>query len=76
VITCNYDGANKHTTVIGDDAFVGSDSTLIAPVTVGAGAYIAAGSSISEDAPPKKLSIARARQTTVENWKPPVKGKK
>lgn len=76
VITCNYDGANKHTTVIGDDAFVGSDSTLIAPVTVGAGAYIAAGSSISEDAPPKKLSIARARQVTVEHWKPPVKGKK
>ena len=76
VITCNYDGANKHTTVIGDDAFVGSDSTLIAPVTVGAGAYIAAGSSISEDAPPRKLSIARARQATVENWKPPVKGKK
>ena len=76
VITCNYDGANKHSTVIGDDAFIGSDSTLIAPVTVGSGAYIAAGSSISEDAPPKKLSIARARQVTVENWKPPVKSKK
>jgi bifunctional UDP-N-acetylglucosamine pyrophosphorylase / glucosamine-1-phosphate N-acetyltransferase len=75
VITCNYDGANKHTTVIGDDAFIGSDSTLIAPVTVGAGAYIAAGSSISEDAPAEHLSIARARQTTVENWKPPAKGK-
>jgi bifunctional UDP-N-acetylglucosamine pyrophosphorylase/glucosamine-1-phosphate N-acetyltransferase len=76
VITCNYDGANKHTTVIGDDAFVGSDTTLIAPVTIGAGAYIGAGSAISEDAPPGKLSIARGRQVTVEHWKPPTKHKK
>ena len=75
VITCNYDGANKHRTSIGDDAFIGSDSTLIAPVSIGAGAYIAAGSAISEDAPAHQLSIARARQTIVDSWKPPAKSK-
>ena len=75
VITCNYDGAEKHKTVIGDGAFVGSDVTLVAPVTIGAGAYIGAGSTISKDAPEGKLSIARARQTVVEKWKPPVKKK-
>lgn len=73
VITCNYDGVHKHTTIIGDDAFIGSDSTLIAPVTVGAGAYIAAGSAISQDAPAGQLSIARARQTSVPHWQPPKK---
>lgn len=77
VITCNYDGVNKHATLIGDDAFIGSDSTLIAPVRIGAGAYIAAGSAISADAPAGQLSIARARQTTVPHWQPPKKpGKK
>lgn len=73
VITCNYDGVHKHTTVIGDDAFIGSDSTLIAPVTIGAGAYIAAGSAINQDAPAGQLSIARARQTSVPHWQPPRK---
>lgn len=73
VITCNYDGVHKHATVIGDDAFIGSDSTLIAPVTIGAGAYIAAGSAINQDAPAGQLSIARARQTSVPHWQPPRK---
>ncbi len=75
VITCNYDGAEKHKTVIGDGAFIGSDTTLVAPVSIGAGAYIGAGSTISKDAPAGKLSIARARQVVVEKWKPPVKKK-
>ncbi|HET7395174.1 MAG TPA: bifunctional UDP-N-acetylglucosamine diphosphorylase/glucosamine-1-phosphate N-acetyltransferase GlmU [Gammaproteobacteria bacterium] len=77
VITCNYDGVHKHTTIIGDDAFIGSDSTLIAPVKIGDGAYIAAGSAINQDAPAGQLSIARARQTSVPHWQPPKKhGKK
>ena len=75
VITCNYDGVEKHKTVIGDGAFVGSDVTLVAPVSIGTGAYIGAGSTISKDAPEGKLSIARARQVTVDKWKPPVKKK-
>ena len=62
-ITCNYDGQKKHPTVIEDGAFIGSDSQLIAPVRVGAGAYVAAGSSITEDVPPGALGIARGRQT-------------
>lgn len=76
VITCNYDGVHKHTTIIGDDAFIGSDSTLIAPIRIGAGAYIAAGSAINEDAPAGQLSIARARQTSVPHWQPPKKRNK
>ena len=75
VITCNYDGVNKHTTVIEDDAFVGSDTTLIAPVTVGAGAYVAAGSTVSRDAPAGQLTIGRARQESKPEWKRPVKKK-
>jgi len=75
VITCNYDGAHKHRTVIGDDAFIGTDSQLIAPVTIGAGAYIAAGSSISKDAPAEQLTICRAREQRSVRWKRPVKAK-
>jgi bifunctional UDP-N-acetylglucosamine pyrophosphorylase/glucosamine-1-phosphate N-acetyltransferase len=67
-ITCNYDGVHKHLTTIGDDAFVGSDSTLVAPVTIGAGAYVAAGSSITEDVPDGALALGRARQTTKPGW--------
>ncbi len=67
-ITCNYDGRTKHRTVIEDGAFIGSDSQLIAPVTIGRGAYVAAGSSISEDVPPDSLAVARARQTTKPGW--------
>lgn len=76
VITCNYDGANKFRTVIGDEAFIGTDSQLIAPVTIGAGAYIAAGSTIAKHAPPDQLTICRARdQRSFAGWKRPVKKK-
>ena len=67
-ITCNYDGVHKHITRIGDGAFIGSDSTLVAPVTVGAGAYIAAGSCITEDVPGGALALGRARQMIKEGW--------
>lgn len=67
-ITCNYDGENKHKTIIEDGAFIGSDSTLVAPVRVGRGAYIAAGSSITEDVPEDALAIGRSRQTVKEGW--------
>jgi len=67
-ITCNYDGRKKHRTVIGDGAFVGSDSTLVAPVRVGEGAYVAAGSAITLDVPDGALGIARGRQTNKTGW--------
>lgn len=72
-ITCNYDGANKHQTVIGDDAFIGSNTALVAPVTVGAGANIGAGSVISKEAPAGELTLTRAEQKTIKGWKRPVK---
>jgi bifunctional UDP-N-acetylglucosamine pyrophosphorylase/glucosamine-1-phosphate N-acetyltransferase len=75
-ITANYDGANKHRTVIGDGASIGSNAVLVAPVTVGAGATIAGGSTIAKDAPEGKLTVARARQMTIDHWKRPVKQKK
>jgi bifunctional UDP-N-acetylglucosamine pyrophosphorylase/glucosamine-1-phosphate N-acetyltransferase len=68
VITCNYDGVNKNVTRIGKGAFVGSDSTLVAPVTVGDGAYIGAGSCITRDVPADALAVARAHQVTKEGW--------
>ncbi|HEY1577344.1 MAG TPA: bifunctional UDP-N-acetylglucosamine diphosphorylase/glucosamine-1-phosphate N-acetyltransferase GlmU [Terracidiphilus sp.] len=67
-ITCNYDGVHKHTTSIGNNVFVGSDSTLVAPLTLGDGAYVAAGSCITEDVPPDSLALGRSRQTTKEGW--------
>jgi len=67
-ITCNYDGKHKHTTTIGDGVFVGSDSTLVAPLTVGSGAYIAAGSCITEDVPSDALALGRSRQVTKAGW--------
>ncbi len=67
-ITCNYDGRVKSQTIIEDGAFIGSDSQLIAPVRVGAGAYVAAGSSITEDVPAGSLAVARSRQVTKDNW--------
>ena len=72
-ITCNYDGANKHQTVIGDNAFIGSDTQLVAPVTVGAGATIGAGSTITRNTPPDKLTLSRSKQIIVDNWQRPVK---
>jgi bifunctional UDP-N-acetylglucosamine pyrophosphorylase/glucosamine-1-phosphate N-acetyltransferase len=72
-ITCNYDGANKSRTVIGDGAFIGSGNMLVAPVTIGANATTGAGSTITRDAPAGKLTLARAKQTTIEGWQRPVK---
>jgi bifunctional UDP-N-acetylglucosamine pyrophosphorylase / glucosamine-1-phosphate N-acetyltransferase len=72
-ITCNYDGVNKSTTTIGDGAFIGSNSSLVAPVKVGAGATIGAGSVITKDAPDAKLTVGRGRQQTIEGWQRPVK---
>ena len=72
-ITCNYDGANKSTTTIGDDAFIGSNSALVAPVEIGAGATIGAGSVITRDAPPGQLSVARGHQHAIPGWKRPKK---
>jgi bifunctional UDP-N-acetylglucosamine pyrophosphorylase / glucosamine-1-phosphate N-acetyltransferase len=68
VITCNYDGVHKHPTRIGKGAFVGSDSTLVAPLSVGDGAYIGAGSCITKDVPAGALAVGRARQVTKEGW--------
>ncbi|QNI34366.1 bifunctional UDP-N-acetylglucosamine diphosphorylase/glucosamine-1-phosphate N-acetyltransferase GlmU [Alloacidobacterium dinghuense] len=67
-ITCNYDGVNKHRTLIEDKVFVGSDTTLVAPIVIGEGSYIAAGSCITEDVPPDALALGRARQTTKPDW--------
>jgi bifunctional UDP-N-acetylglucosamine pyrophosphorylase/glucosamine-1-phosphate N-acetyltransferase len=68
VITCNYDGVNKHRTTIGAGAFVGSDATLVAPVTIGAGAFVAAGSTITQDVPDDALAVARGRQMVKLGW--------
>jgi len=72
-ITCNYDGANKSTTTIEDGAFIGSNSSLVAPVTIGKDATIGAGSVIGNDAPAGELTVARARQATIEGWQRPAK---
>jgi len=72
-ITCNYDGVNKYRTVIEDGAFIGSDSQLVAPVTVGKGATIGAGTTVTKDAPADSLTVSRARQISVKGWKRPKK---
>lgn len=72
-ITCNYDGANKHQTIIEDDVFIGSDTQLVAPVVVGKGANIGAGSTITRDVPPGKLTLSRSKQVTVPHWRRPEK---
>jgi len=69
-ITCNYDGVAKYRTVIEDECFIGSDATLVAPVTIAKGSYIGAGSTISKNTPPGQLTVARARQVSLPNWKP------
>ena len=74
-ITCNYDGVNKHQTVIGDNAFIGSDTQLVAPVTVGEGSTIGAGTTLRKDAPAGKLTLTKNIQQTVEGWKSPNKKK-
>jgi bifunctional UDP-N-acetylglucosamine pyrophosphorylase/glucosamine-1-phosphate N-acetyltransferase len=75
-IVANYDGANKHQTVIEDDVHTGSNSVLVAPIKIGAGATVGAGSTVTRQVPPGKLTVARARQTTIEGWKRPIKTKK
>lgn len=72
-ITCNYDGANKHKTIIGDGAFIGSDTQLVAPVRVGKGATIGAGSTIVADTPDNQLTLSRSRQTSIPDWERPKK---
>jgi bifunctional UDP-N-acetylglucosamine pyrophosphorylase/glucosamine-1-phosphate N-acetyltransferase len=74
-ITCNYDGANKHRTVIGDNAFIGSDTQLVAPVTVGAEATIGAGTTLRKDAVDGQLTLTKSVQRSVEGWVRPVKKK-
>ena len=75
-ITCNYDGANKFQTIIEDDAFIGSDTQLVAPVTVGRGATLGAGTTLTKDAPPDTLTLSRTKQVSVAGWKRPAKTKK
>jgi bifunctional UDP-N-acetylglucosamine pyrophosphorylase/glucosamine-1-phosphate N-acetyltransferase len=75
-ITCNYDGANKHKTVLGEDVFIGSNNSLVAPVTIATGASTAAGSTINQDVAAEQLAVARARQRNIDGWKRPVKIKK
>lgn len=75
-ITCNYDGANKHKTVIEDDVFIGSDTQLVAPVTVGRGATVGAGTTVTDDVEPGSLVISRVRQKTIPGWKRPRKDRK
>jgi len=75
-ITCNYDGANKFQTTIEDDVFIGSDTQLVAPVTVGRGATLGAGTTLTQDAPPNALTISRSRQISMSGWQRPVKTKK
>jgi len=72
-ITCNYDGANKHQTIIGDNAFIGSNTALVAPLTVGAGATIGAGTTLNKDAPAGELTVARAKAVSIRGWKRPQK---
>ena len=72
-ITCNYDGVNKSLTEIGDGAFIGSNSSLVAPVSIGAGATIGAGSVITKDAPADTLTVARAKQLSLNGWQRPAK---
>jgi bifunctional UDP-N-acetylglucosamine pyrophosphorylase / glucosamine-1-phosphate N-acetyltransferase len=74
-ITCNYDGAAKHRTVIEDECFIGSDATLVAPVRIARGSYIGAGSTINKDTPAGQLTVARAKQVSIPGWKPPKKTK-
>ena len=75
-ITCNYDGVSKNKTVIEDDCFIGSDTTLVAPVRVARGSYIGAGSTITKDTPAGQLTLARGRQVSIPAWKPPKKKEK
>ena len=72
-ITCNYDGANKHRTTLGEAVFVGSNSTLVAPITIDSGGFVAAGSTLTEDVKANQLAVARGRQRNVDGWEKPKK---
>lgn len=74
-ITCNYDGANKHKTIIEDDAFIGSDSQLVAPVRIGKGATVGAGTTVTSDVSAESLTISRVKQKQIESWERPQKKK-
>jgi bifunctional UDP-N-acetylglucosamine pyrophosphorylase/glucosamine-1-phosphate N-acetyltransferase len=74
-ITCNYDGVNKHQTIIEDDVFIGSDTQLVAPVRVGRGATLGAGTTLTKDAPANQLTVSRAKQISLQ-WQRPVKKEK
>ncbi|MEE4203440.1 MAG: DapH/DapD/GlmU-related protein, partial [Halieaceae bacterium] len=74
-ITCNYDGVNKYRTVLGDDVFVGSNSTLVAPVTIESGGFVGAGSTITKGVMTDQLAIGRAKQRNIDGWQRPVKNK-
>jgi bifunctional UDP-N-acetylglucosamine pyrophosphorylase/glucosamine-1-phosphate N-acetyltransferase len=75
-ITCNYDGANKHQTTMGEDVFIGSNNSLVAPVDISSGVTTAAGSTITQNVSVDQLAVARARQRNIDGWKRPVKIKK
>ena len=75
-ITCNYDGVNKFQTIIEDGAFIGSDTQLVAPVTIGKNATIGAGSTITRDSPENQLTLSRVKQATIASWQRPVKQEK
>ena len=74
-IVCNYDGANKHRTVIEDDVFIGSDTQLVAPVRVGRGATLGAGTTLTKDAPAGELTLSRVKQVSIPDWQRPEKKK-
>jgi bifunctional UDP-N-acetylglucosamine pyrophosphorylase/glucosamine-1-phosphate N-acetyltransferase len=67
-ITCNYDGTNKHQTSIGEDSFIGTNSSLVAPINIGKGAYVGAGSTITKDVPDEALAVGRGKQVIKEDW--------
>ena len=72
-ITCNYDGANKHRTTLGEGVFVGSNSTLVAPLVIESGGFVAAGSTVTDDVKADQLAVARGRQRNVDGWQRPEK---
>jgi len=74
-ITCNYDGVNKHRTIVEDEVFIGSNSQLVAPVKIGRGSTVGAGSTITKDIPEHQLSISRSKQINIKGWKKPSKKK-
>jgi bifunctional UDP-N-acetylglucosamine pyrophosphorylase/glucosamine-1-phosphate N-acetyltransferase len=75
-ITCNYDGVNKHKTNLGDNVFVGSNSTLVAPIKVADGGFVGAGSTLTSDVPKDALAVSRAKQRNIDGWKRPTKNNK